>query len=132
MPFLPALVSFAASRVGLALFAAALSFGYGYLRASRACAQREALSLAAWQRAQTAELARQAKAAEAIAQNDWIRAEAATKRAAGMQSVIDELKFALNAKKDPQNVDTVARSCTIDDALIKRVRRIDAAAGRKH
>lgn len=127
LPILSGVWAFASSQVGLLLLASVVSFGYGHHKASVACEQREAAARAIALQVHNAELARQAKAAEAIALVDRDRAGLANQSANAMQAEIDSLKAELQ-KKGKGNAK--AGGCVVDGEFARRVQRLDGAGRR--
>lgn len=115
-PVLSTLWSFATSQVGVLMIATLLSYGYGHHRASVVCKEREAAAHARAMQAHIEEMARQAKAAEAIAVADKSRAEDASKAAVEMQGEVEALK---KGKGDAK------AGCVIDSEYAGRVRKLD-------
>lgn len=127
LPILSGLLAFATSQVGVLLLASMISFGYGHHRASVACEQREAAAHALAIQAHAQEMARQARAAEAIAMVDRDRAGLANQSANAMQAEIDSLKAELLKKG---NGNAKAGGCVVDGDFVKRVRKLDGAGRR--
>lgn len=120
-PFVSATWSFATSRLGQLILAAAVAYGVGHHRASQACADREAAQRAALERAHQVELAREAEASREIAAAATQRAEEDAATASAQQQIIDRLK------SETANVPPTKSHCNIDDAFARRVRGFDAA-----
>lgn len=117
LPILGAVWSFASSQFGVVLIVATVAFGYGHHKASVACAEREAAAHAIALQAHAQEMARQAKAAEAIAIADRARGGDTAKAEGDMQADIDSLK------KGKGNAKT--GDCVIDGDYARRVQRLD-------
>ena len=134
MPIASILMSLFTSSVGHLLLVAVVAFGIGHHRASVACKQRADVERAQWLKAQTAEIARQAKAAQDIALHDRARAEEATARADEMQKIIDDVKQKKGGSRETAIQNPRVASCPDfhERDFAERVRRLDAAAaGRK-
>jgi predicted RND superfamily exporter protein len=127
LSFLPLAWSVVSNPISIMAIIAALAFGYGHHRASIACAEREAVQHAMELKAHADELMRQAKAADAIAMADRVRAEDAAKSHDAMQAEIESLKSDLQ-KKGSGNDKT--GYCLIDSDYIKRLQRFDKAGRR--
>lgn len=135
-PFASAAWSFATSRLGQIILAAAVAYGLGHHRASHACAAREAAQRAALERAHQVELAREAEAASEIAAAATQRLEDDAAAASAQQQIIDRLESEpAHVAKLSQNIDrghavapaAPSRPCVVDGALARRVRDFDAA-----
>lgn len=122
-PALAAVWSFATSRLGQLILAAAVAYGVGHHRASQACADREAAERAALAAAHQVELAREAEAAREIAAAATQRAEEDAAAASAQQRIIDRLKLETAHVAAPAQPD----HCAIDDSFARRVRDFDAA-----
>lgn len=127
LPILAAVWSFASSQVGVLMIVAAVAFGYGHHKASVACDEKIATEHARALQLHTIEMARQAKAAEAIAMVDRNRAGLANMSANAMQAEIDSLKAELLKKG---NGNAKAGGCVVDGDFVKRVRKLDGAGRR--
>jgi hypothetical protein len=124
LPIISGLWSFATSQVGVLMIAILLSYGYGHHKASLACDEREAVYRAEMVKAHAAELARQQKAAEAIAIADMKRADEAVQAADAMQQEIESLKMRVVKRGDGHAKDG---GCVVDGDYARRVQRLDRA-----
>lgn len=127
LPILSLIWSAATSQIGVLLIVALAAFGYGHHRSSVSCNQREAAAHARAMQIHAEEMARQAKAAEAIAMLDRERAGLANQSANAMQAEIDSLKAELQ-KKVPS--DAKGSGCVIDGDYSRRVQRLDKSGRR--
>ena len=132
MPVLAFIGSFLSSSFGQIVLVGIAAFAFGYHQSSVACRNRADAERVAWVKAETAEIARQAKAVDNISRNDRVRADEAIARADEMQKIINELA---NRKGDENEADrprVAACPTGVDERdFARRVRLIDEAAKRR-